>query len=120
MVKSEIVNERNRRAAEIVCIVVTLIEQCGDGGTPHIKVKTIVERCPDLKNALDSAKTSSDKSKILRRAFSKAWQLLETKTHLRTHYKNIKFPSLIPTYGDMNEVIEFPHDGKIRNLEKTD
>lgn len=117
MVKAEIVKERNRRAAEIVCIVVTLIEQCGDKGTPHIKAETIVERCPDLKNALDAEKTSSGKSRVLRRAFTKAWQLLETQTTLQENYKNIKFPTAIPTSSTLDMVIEFPHEGKVKKPE---
>ena len=118
LVKAEIVKERNQRAAEIVCVVVTLIAQCGDGGTPHIKAQTIVDRCPDLKNTLENEKTSSGKSRVLRRAFAKAWQLLETKTELRSHYKNIQFPTAVPTSSTLDMVIEFPHEGKIIKPEK--
>lgn len=112
LVKSSIAKERNKRAAEIVCIVVTLIEQAGDTGTPHIKAQTIVDRCPDLKNALDAA-TSRNKSLILKRAFSKAWEILPTQTRLTEVYKNIKFPSAIPTASTLDMVFEFHHDGKI-------
>lgn len=117
MVDLELAKERNKRAAEIVCRIVDIIEECGNGGTPHIKVKTLIERVPDLENALNNAKTPSDKSKILRRAFSKAWQLLETKTKLRECYKNIQFPTLIPTPRDMDKLIEIPHEGKTKEPE---
>ena len=116
LVKSSIAKERNKRAAEIVCIVVTLIEQAGDN-TPHIKAQTIVDRCPDLKNALDAA-SSGNKSLILKRAFTAAWKMLPKQTRLAEVYKNIKFPSAIPTASTLDMVFEFPHDGKITNKEK--
>lgn len=113
LVKSSIAKERNKRAAEIVCIVTTLIEQAGDN-IPHIKARTIIDRCPDLKNALENAATSSDKGKILRRAFTKAWELLPKYTLLAETYSNIKFPTAIPTASDLNITFEFPHEGKIK------
>ena len=70
-----IVKERNKRAVEIVIVVVTTIEQAGKY-TPHLKAKTIIERIPQLQESLDKAKTNSDKNKILKRAFTKAWELL--------------------------------------------
>ena len=112
LVKSSIAKERNKRASEIVCIVTTLIEQAGDN-TPHIMAQTIVDRCPDLKNALEVAKPA-DANKALKRAFSKAWELLQTQTDLQKAYKNIQFPDAIPTCGTLDMVFEFPHDGKIK------
>ena len=116
LVKSSIAKERNKRAVEIVCIVTTLIEQAGDN-VPHISARTIVDRCPDLKNALDAA-TTANKTLILKRAFSKAWELLHTHTDLEAVYKNIRFPSAIPTSSTLDMVFEFPHDGKRKKGEK--
>ena len=113
LINASIAKERNKRAVEIVCIVVTLIEQAGDSGTPHIRAQTIIDRCPDLKNALDAA-ASSNKSLILKRAFSKAWQLLPKQTRLAEVYRNIKFPTAVPTASTLDMVFEFPHDGKIK------
>lgn len=53
-----------------------------------------------------------------KRAFSKAWQLLETKTKLKTTYKNIQFPTAIPTMSTLDMLFEFPHEGKIRKEEQ--
>lgn len=117
LVKTSIAKERNKRAAEIVCIVTTLIEQAGDTGTPHIKARTIVDRCPDLKNALENS-APSDKNRHLKRAFSKAWELLPKQTRLAEVYRNIKFPTAIPTVSTLDMVFEFPHDGKITAKEK--
>lgn len=126
LIKRGICKERNVRAVIIVGIVVTLIEQAGsprkgrtdpewdDPSVPSISARTIIERCPDLKEALDTAKTSSDKNKILKRAFSKAWELLRTHTYLTKAYKEIKLPTTIPTASNLDMVFEFPHKGKIK------
>ena len=111
LVKSSISKERGKGAVEIVCVVVVLIEQAGKR-TPHIKVKTIVDRCPRLKNSFDSAATSSDKGKVLKRAFKRAWELLPQQTRLAEVYKNIKFPTFIPAACELDKVLEFPHEGK--------
>ena len=118
LVKTSIAKERNRRAAEIVCVVVTLIEQAGNN-VPHIKAQTIVDRCPDLKNALNAA-DSSNKSHVLRRAFAGAWKMLPKQTRLAEVYKNIQFPSAIPTASTLDMVFEFPHDGKVTGREKAE
>ncbi len=115
LVKSSIVKERNKRAAEIVCIVVKLIEQAGSH-TAHISARTIIDRCPDLKEALKAA-SSSNKGNILKRAFTGAWKMLPRQTCLEEAYKDIELPDYkdsknIPTMATLNMVFEFPHKGK--------
>ena len=75
LIRATIAAARNGRAAEIVCILVTLIEQAGEKN-PHIKAGTIVERHPELKAALNSAKTNNQRNVVLHRAFSAAWSML--------------------------------------------
>lgn len=113
LIKSSIAKEKNKRAVEIVHVVVTLIEQAGSR-TPNIKAQTIIDRCPELKAALDAAVTSSDKDKILKRAFSKAWELLPKQTTLTDCYKNIKFDTSVPTIKTLNHTFKFPHEGKVK------
>lgn len=115
IVDAGIVKERNKRAVEIVLIVVALIEQAGKN-TPNIRADTIIGRTCLLAQALRGQKTSH-KNTILRRSFSKAWELLRTKTSLSTVYKDLKLPSLtdpasIPTCSTLNMVFRFPHAGK--------
>lgn len=112
LIKSNIMKELNKRAAEVVCIIVTLIEQTGNN-TPNIKFQTIIDRCPDLDNALKAA-TPADRNKILKRTFSKAWELLRTQTRLTETYKNIQIPTIIPTMSMLDDVLKFPHGGKIK------
>ena len=119
LIKSSITKEKNKKAAEIVFIIVTLIEQAGNC-TPHIKASTIVERNTQLRESIESSKSTSDKNKKLSRAFSKAWELLRTQTTLTETYKNIQLPDpsapdfskYIPTTSTLDTVFEFPHEGK--------
>ena len=119
LIDMRIVKERNKKAVEIVFIIVTLIEQTGNN-IPHIRAKTIIERNTLLHNSLNN-QTSGNKSILLKRAFSKAWQLLRTKTFLTETYINIQLPdpqdtAAIPTASTLDMVFEFPHNGKNKNI----
>ena len=113
MIKSSIGKERNKKAVEIVFVIVSLIEQSGNH-CPHIKAKTIIDRIPILKNSIDNCKTTSDKNKMLKRAFSKAWGILPKHTKLKETYQDIKLPSStdVPSMSSLDIVYKFPHNGK--------
>ena len=118
LIEMSIAKERNKKAVEIVFIIVTLIEQSGNN-IPHIRAKTIIERNPLLHKSLEGQAASS-KNGLLKRAFSKAWLLLRTKTFLTDTYTNIQLPdpqdaAKIPTAATLDMVIKFPHDGKSKN-----
>lgn len=115
LVKSSIVKERNKKAVEIVIVVVTTIEQAGRH-VPHIKAKTIIDRVPQLQAAIAKSTSTSNQNLILKRAFTKAWEILETQTKLREKYPTIvlpdpKDPQNIPTMVRLDYVFEFPHGG---------
>lgn len=115
LIDMSIAKERNKRAVEIVIIVVVLIEQAGNN-TPHIRAKTIVERNTLLHKALDK-QSAGNRNNLLKRAFSKAWELLREKTSLSEVYENIQLPdpndaAAIPTSASLDMVFKFPHDGK--------
>ena len=113
MIKSSIGKERNKKAVEIVFVIVSLIEQSGNH-CPHIKAKTIIDRIPILKNSIDNCKTTSDKNKMLKRAFSKAWGILPKHTKLKETDQDIKLPSStdVPSMSSLDIVYKFPHNGK--------
>ena len=115
LIKPTIIRERNKKAVEIVHIVITTIEQAGNN-VPHLSAKTIVERNTLLKQSLNNSSTQ-DKNKLLKRAFSKAWELLRTQTKLLETYKDIRLPALtdVPTVSTLaGMVYEFKHSGKIK------
>lgn len=115
----KLAKEKNQRAVEIVCIVMVVIEQAGNN-TPHITARNIIYRNPLLKQALEKAEDNRRRNMYLKRAFSKAWELLKTHTDILEKYKNIKLPDAsdpkcIPTINTLDMVFEFPHTGKIKN-----
>lgn len=122
LINASIAKEKNKKAVEIVFIVVSLIEQCGDN-LPHIKASTIIERNQLLKQAIEHCKTPGNINNILSRAFTKAWKLLNTHTTLKERYKDIQLPNTdakdfkaiwIPTSSTLDKVFTFPHNGKIK------
>ena len=118
LIKPSIVVERNKAAVENVRIIVQVIEQAGDKGTPHIKASTIIERNEALKIRLSKDKNPD---RLLKRVFKKTWELLRDKTTLLETYDGIKLPTPdnvknIPTPGNLDEIVfSFPHNGKNKN-----
>ena len=114
LVDREIAKERNKKAVEIVLIMVALIERAGGFGA-HIKASKIVDRTCLLKHSL-IGQTTSNKNLMLKRAFSKALQLLISKTSLKKAYRKFQFPdpAYIPVSSMLDEMtFEFLHGGKI-------
>lgn len=113
-IKSDLVKERNKYAAENVIIIVTTIEQAGGNGA-HISATTIIDRNPQLKEALDNSK---NKRQLLKRCFTKTLELLREKTLLTEIYKDIELPdptdpANIPTEKTLyTTVYTITHKGK--------
>ena len=127
LIHSDIAKERNKKAVEIVTIVVVTIERAGgphrdeEGhlipARPNLKARTIIERNPLLMESIETATTTANKNNLLKRAFSKAWELLRTKTDLLEKYKDIKLPDPnkkedIPTMSTLDKIFVFTHYGK--------
>jgi len=113
LIKPSLAKGNNKRAAEIVIIVVTLIEQAGKQ-TPNIKPRTILERHPELKQAYENA-TSNNKSVLLKRAFQKAWVMLREQTELESRYIDPAFLKTglpVPTTKTLDNTITFENHGK--------
>ena len=115
LIKSSIAKERNKAAVENVMIIVKLIEQAGDKGTPHIKASKIIERNEALKMRIARDKMPST---LLKRVFKKTWELLRDETRLLEVYDGILLPDPedaknIPTAKNLKEItFSFPHNGK--------
>lgn len=114
LILSDINAERNKEAVENVFIIVQLIETAGDN-IPRIKASTLIERNPQLQERLEYSK---NKRQLLKRNFSKTWELLRSKTRLAEVYDGIvlpdpKDPAYLPNETELeNLVIAFPHNGK--------
>lgn len=104
VVKASIAGERNKKAAEVVCALAPLIEQAG-GKLPDITYDELIDRCPSLKAAINTAAVA-DVNKLLKRTFSKAWELLRTQTILVEKYKGIQLPTEIPTILSLDKKLD--------------
>ena len=115
LIRTTICKERNKRAAEIVRIVCILIEQAGSS-TPNISARTILRRHAELSDALNAIEKPSNRNRLLKTTFLKAWELLRTQTRLTEVYRDIELPTdAYPTMGTLNMVFRFPHKGKKTN-----
>ena len=112
--KPTLISERNKRAVEIVKIVTMTIATAGANNTAHISADTIIQRFPDFLDDLNKAKSTSNKNTMLKRTFSKAWELLRTQTWLDEKFIDFKFPDIndTPSITEIKtKVWEFKHKG---------
>lgn len=56
-------------------------------------------------------------NKMLKRAFSKAWDILPKHTKLKETYQDIKLPlsTDVPSMSSLDIVYKFPHNGKTKS-----
>ena len=91
---------------EIVFAIVTMIEQSKDENV-FISVQEIFDRSPQLAEALKNTIRTSNKNTLLKRAFSKAYELLEKQTTLKERYPNMVFSEEflgIPTVSTLKDM----------------
>ena len=113
-------------------IIVTPIEQAGNN-IPRIEAGTLIGRNVQLAERMEN--DTQHKGQLLKRVFSKTWELLKDKTKLINNYKDISIttdkekitkaillkgldsqnPAFIPTVTDIDSMIfYFSHKGKKR------
>lgn len=115
LIDSSIAKERNKAAVENVILIVQGIEQAG-GKSYHIAASTLVERNIQLAERLQN--DPQHRAQLLKRVFTKTWELLRTKTRLAEAYKDIelpdpKDPAYIPTVKGLSSMVfEIKHNGK--------
>lgn len=124
LVRKSIIKERNKRAVANVFLLVAQVEEAGSpsrtmkkDGEPRVlrrKVKTLIEENPELEKAIEEAKDTRSKNKILNRTFEKTYELLEKETLLYERYENFTLKEApIPTIQTLDEcTIQIVHDGK--------
>ena len=135
----KILHERNVRAAEVTGIIATLIDRAGSpnkksqnkGCNPdddnkrkaaNISFNEIINRCEKLKREYENIPKISNKNRMLESVFGATWKFLLKYTDISSSYKNIKLPdpkdkdykNYIPKSKKLDEVLRFPHDGRIK------
>lgn len=113
MLCSQLASERNKRAVEILSYIDYLIETAGTNGEAHAKASTIIHECPELEYAFQNY-SSTNRNLLLKRAFGKAWELMQDKkySNLCKKYKKLRILGCTPTASNLDMVFSFPHEGK--------
>lgn len=127
-----IAKARNDAAVQVVYRIVQLIATRGcDGDTwskkaahnkrtaPKIKLKTLIEECPNFNYEFETA-PENRKSQVIQRVLSYAWEYLRKYTRLQERYKDIQLPDPnkkedLPLKNDLNHVFYFRHHGLIED-----
>lgn len=130
LVHSSIAKERNKTAVELVYLITNGLLQRGiipdsqtyakkDAITEYpkritysVQFKTLINDTMLLRGRIQSYQGIADQNKALRRAFEKAYQLLETKTDAREWFINLKYNAIIPTMTSLDDKLEFTYEGK--------
>lgn len=92
-VDSAIASAKNKRAAELVIQLAILFAGAGDMD-PNIRVDTLIDRCPNLRESLFMAENWDTKNKMLRRSFMTMWDYIDKYTNFAEEYE---LPRVVPT-----------------------
>lgn len=123
LLHSSISKERNVRAVEIVTAITNLLLQRAGSTTKkrngeepfkaHIKYSTLISYCEHIQTYLVECKDNSNKNKMLKAAFAKAYDLLKPdgKTDAHLYFLNLKIPQMLPTCATLDKTIEITFDG---------
>lgn len=130
LVHSSIAQERNKTAVELVYLITTGLLQRGyvpdiqtykkkDAKTKYpervtysIRFRTLINDAPLLRGRIQSYKKVNDKNKALRRAFEKAYQLIDKKTDAAAWFIDLHGNRIVPTVATLDDELIFTHNGR--------
>lgn len=129
LVYSTIANERNKTAVELVYLIIAGLHQRGKVPDANTYAKkdmqhkdprlvtyqtsfgSLVDDTSILSGRIKAYKSTADKNKALRRAFEKAYQLIETKTDAGEYFIDLQIPKIIPTISTLDDKLTISHHG---------
>ena len=129
LVYSTIANERNKTAVELVYLIIAGLHQRGKVPDANTYAKknmqhrdprlvtyqtsfgSLVDDTSILSGRIEAYKSTADKNKALRRAFEKAYQLIETKTDAGKYFIDLQIPKIIPTISTLDDKLTITHHG---------
>lgn len=130
LVHSSIAKERNKTAVELVYLITTGLLQRGyipdiqtyrkkDAKTQYpervtysISFRSLINDAPLLRGRIQSYKDGKDKNRALRRAFEKAYQLIDKKTDAAEWFVDLHGNRIIPTMSTLDDELIFTHNGR--------
>ena len=129
LVYSTIANERNKTAVELVYLIIAGLHQRGKVPDANTYAKkdmqhrdprlvtyqtsfgSLVDDTSLLSGRIKAYKSTADKNKALRRAFEKAYQLIETKTDAGEYFIDLQIQKIIPTISTLDDKLTISHHG---------
>lgn len=129
LIYSTIANERNKTAVELVYLIIAGLHQRGKVPDANTYAKkdmqhkdprlityqtsfgSLVDDTSLLSGRIKAYKSTADKNKALRRAFEKAYQLIETKTDAGEYFIDLQIPKIIPTISTLDDKLTISHHG---------
>lgn len=130
LVHSDIAKERNKTAVELVYLITTGLVQRGftpdiqtyrkkgaktqypERVTYSISFRSLINDAPLLRGRIQSYKETSNKNNALRRAFEKAYQLIDKKTDAAEWFVDLHGNRIIPTMATLDDKLTFTHNGR--------
>lgn len=130
LVHSSIAKERNKTAVELVYLITTGLLQRGyipdiqtyrkkgaktqypERVTYSISFRSLINDAPLLRGRIQSYKDVSNKNNALRRAFEKAYQLIDKKTDAAEWFVDLHGNRIIPTMATLDDELIFTHNGR--------
>lgn len=130
LVHSSIAKERNKTAVELVYLITTGLLQRGyvpdiqtyrkknaktkypERVTYSISFRSLINDAPLLRGRIQSYKEASNKNNALRRAFEKAYQLIDKKTDAAEWFIDLQGNRIVPTMATLDDELTFTHNGR--------
>lgn len=130
LVHSSIAKERNKTAVELVYLITTGLLQRGyvpdiqtyrkknaktkypERVTYSISFRSLINDAPLLRGRIQSYNETSDKNRALRRAFEKAYELIDKKTDAAEWFVDLHGNRIIPTMTTLDDELTFTHNGR--------
>lgn len=130
LVHSSIAKERNKTAVELVYLITTGLLQRGyvpdiqtyrkknaktkypERVTYSISFRSLINDAPLLRGRIQSYKETSNKNNALRRAFEKAYQLIDKKTDAAEWFIDLQGNRIVPTMATLDDELTFTHNGR--------
>lgn len=111
LIHSDITSERNKTAVLIVERIEQLLISAGSVKNPSISIRTIINEIPQLKESIEG-KTTQRKNGILKRNFTKVYELMKNKTEFYNFFIDLNIPEIIPTSSTYEtDVLRISHRG---------
>lgn len=111
LIYSDITSERNKTAVLIIERIEQLLISAGSVKNPSISIRTIINEIPQLKESIEG-KTTQRKNGILKRNFTKVYELMKNKTDFYNYFIDLNITEIIPTSSTYEtDVLRISHKG---------